>query len=59
MDLALTTEGNGDVQLGVDFTGILTFDIIENGEMTLQGTIGDATIENYVNYLRYSGDLSL
>ena len=53
-DLALTADGNGDIKLGVDVTGILTADISGNGEVTLEGTIGDATIENSGN-----GDLSI
>ena len=55
-NLALTTKGNREILLGVDFTGMLTSDIIGNGGVTLQGTIGEATIENSGNYLLDCGD---
>lgn len=53
-DFELTANGNGDIQLGVDVSGTLTSTIEGNGEVSLEGSIADASITNSGN-----GDLDI
>lgn len=47
--LTLTADGNGDMQIGMDVTGSLTADISGNGEVSIDGSVADASINNSGN----------